>query len=540
MHVHTRQKVIVRHSHSSKTTELRKISLLFIVCFAAVYGHVPENMDARDVIQAMDQATVQIRAYSTSNRNVKHGTGFFITPDGDLVTNWHVLDGVHRAEVEMYDGRVYEIKHILAEDRERDLILVHVGIDDVLPHAAAISSRPADSGDSIFMIANTVEQGHTVYRGVVIDTKEALPYGTVVHMTVPVHPGASGSPVVNMHGEVIGIATYRCVIDGNWSFFAIPAHTILRLALGEGMTFDRWYAGNKDDDFFKAAGLYRRGLEYASRGIHTTALRYLDRACAYDPDCADLYTQIGICYEQLGCYDDAIDAFRKAIALQPECSEAYCGLGVALCMIGENMTGARAFEKVIKLKPDFTEAYYNLGITYNNLEEYRAAIRVLRNLISLRPDFIRGYCELSLAYVSLGDYSNALDVLSLAQDIDPLNAHVLYGIGMTYTNLMQYDEAIEVLCRVTSREPDWAQAHFLLGINYGCVGQHKDEVESYMKAIHLKPDFADAYFNLALTYAARGNQDIAFDQYTSLKSIDPERAAHLLQIIESTAQETGQ
>lgn len=538
--MHMRQMDATKHIHFSKTTKLRNISLILLVCIVVLYGNIPETTDSHDIIQSMQQATVQIRAYSSSGRNVKHGTGFFITQQGDLVTNWHVLDGVHHAEVETYDGCVYDIQHIIAEDRERDLILVHVRIDGTVPHAAVISSAHAYSGDSVFMIANTVEQERSVYRGAVIDTREALPYGSVVHMTVPVYPGASGSPVVNMFGEVIGIATYRCVIDGDWSFFAIPARAVLSLTSSQRVTFDRWYAGNKNDDFFKAAGMYRMGLEYASRGIHTTALRYLDRAVDIDPDCADLYTQIGICYEQLGCYDDAVNAFRRAIVLQPECSEAYCGLGVALCMAGEYTTGAQAFEEVIKLKPDYSEAYYNLGITYNNLEEYRDAIRVLRKLISLRPDFVKGYCELSLAYVSLGDYGNALAVLRQAQDVDPVNTHVLYGIGVAYTNLMQHDEAIEALDAVTSREPDWAQAHFLLGINYGCIGQHKNEIESYTKAIQLKPDFTDAYFNLALTYAARGNRDVAFDQYTSLKDIDPERAAHLLQIIKSAAQETGQ
>ncbi len=535
-----RQMVDTKHFHSPKTTKLRNISLILTACFAALYGNIPESTAGHDILQSMQQATVQIRAHSRSGRNVKHGTGFFINTEGDLVTNWHVLDGVHHAEVETYDGSVYDIQYIVAEDRERDLILVHAGIDGTLPYAAVINGGDAYSRDSIFMITNTIEEGRAVYRGTVIDTKEVLPYGTVVHMTVPVYPGASGSPVVNMSGEVIGIATYRCVIDGNWSFFAIPAHAVLSLTSHERITFDTWDAGNKGDDFFKAVGMYRMGLEYASRGIHTTALRYLDQAVDIDPDCADLYTQIGICYEQLGSYDDAVYAFNKAIALQPGCSEAYCGLGVALCMTGEYATGARAFKEVIKLKPEYSEAYYNLGITYNNLEEYRDAIRVLRKLISLRPDFIEGYCELSLAYVSLGDYSNALTVLRQAQDIDPGNTHVMYGIGIAYTNLMQHDKAIEALDAVTSHEPDWAQAHFLLGINYGCIGQHKNEIESYAKAIQLKPDFADAYFNLALTYAARGNRDVAFDQYTSLKNIDPERAAHLLQIIKSAAQETGQ
>jgi len=513
---------------------------MITLCFTAVYGHLPETNDITPVMQVLQQATVKIRAYSISGRNIKHGTGFFVTGDGHLITNWHVLDGVHRAEVETYAGDVYEIQTILAEDREKDLILVRVAIDGERTPCAAICSEYAEGGDSIFMIANTVEQGRAVYHGAVIDTREALPYGTVVHMTVPVHPGASGSPVVNVHGEVIGVATYRCVIDGRWSYFAVPAQNIADLTPHEGFGFHAWYAGDKDDDFFEAARLYRRGLEYASRSIYTTALRYLAQAIDIKPDCADLYTQTGICYKQLGCYDDAIIAFRKAVARHPGCSEAYCGLGIALCMTGEYTAGASAFEEVITLKPQYTEAYYNLGITYNTLEEYRDAIRVLRMLVSLRPDFVGAYCELSLAYVSLGDYDNALAILKQAQDKDPENAHVQYGMGIAYTNLMQYDEAVEVLGFVTSREPDWAQAHFLLGVNYGCLGQHKDEIDAYTKAIQLKPDFADAYFNLAVTYAARGDQKVAIDQYTSLKSIDPERAAHLLQIIESVEQEEGQ
>lgn len=524
------------HRSRVKASQSRAFLMAVTVPMSFLVAHIPGEKDLTDLTH-LQQATVQIRAYSSSGKSVKQGTGFFVTGEGDLVTNWHVLDGVHHAEVQTYNGRVYDIRHILAEDREKDLVMVNVETDGYVVPFVPIDRGPVHQGDSILVIACTCKQGRTVYRGAIIDNREALPYGAVVHMTIPVHPGASGSPVVNMAGELIGVATYRCVIDGMWSYFAIPASAIVDLEVHEGLEFYEWHAGNRGDDFFKAAGLYRRSLEYASRGIYTTALQYLEQAISLEPGCAELYTQTGICHEQLGCYEQAIAAFRKAIALQSDCSEAYCGLAVALCMSGDYAEGARAFEQVLRLKPSYTDTYYNLGVTYNDLEEYRDAVRILRRLVDLRPDFVEAYCELSMAYVSLGDYDNALDVLTQAQDIEPVNPHVQYGMGMAYTNLRRFDEAIEALCSVTATEPGWAQAHFLLGINYGFIGEHDNEIRCYTKAIQLKPDFADAYFNLALAYAARGNQKVAIDQCTSLERIDPERAAHLLQIIESAAQE---
>jgi S1-C subfamily serine protease len=78
----------------------------------------------------------------------------------------------------------------------------------------------------------------SVSNGIVSAVREISGYGKIIQITAPISPGSSGSPVVNMRGQVIGVATLQAA-EGQSLNFAVPSERISQLKIGELQTFSR-------------------------------------------------------------------------------------------------------------------------------------------------------------------------------------------------------------------------------------------------------------------------------------------------------------
>jgi S1-C subfamily serine protease len=138
------------------------------------------------------------------------GSGFFITKDGYLLTNFHVVKKSNKVEVK-YKGENF-IARVVTVDEENDLALLKVSGTDFAP--LAISHRdPADLGEEVFTIGfpNVEMQG---LQPKYTDGKISSLYGmqddaTEYQISVPVQPGNSGGPLCDVNGEVVGIVVAR-------------------------------------------------------------------------------------------------------------------------------------------------------------------------------------------------------------------------------------------------------------------------------------------------------------------------------------------
>jgi tetratricopeptide (TPR) repeat protein len=510
---------------------LLQILMVFILQASLVdadstYGNVCIEIDT-----IVHHATVAIRSYGPMGKCKKKGTGFFISKNGHLITNWHVLEGANYAEVKTLNGEIYEITHIYDGDKNLDLILAAVNLYHRTVPALAVDADVPHAGDSIMVVAQTTSHGRQTYRGNVVGTQEVLPYGSVIEITTPVLPGASGSPVVNKNGKVVGVATYRTMNDDVWCYYAIPGRNIEDFDTTTEIGFEDWEAGCKDEDFFTAYDFYRIGLEYSARKDYSSALYYYEKANDILPDCALFYVEMGVCYERLGHYDHSMKAFTEALEIQPDCAEALSGLGVVLCMQDRHDSAAVVFEKVISVMPSYSEAYYNLGVVYNTLGRYDDAIEVLTVLASSNPDIVEVHNELGLAYTNTGDYAKAVECFRKALRLRPSDVQAHYGMGVALTNLCQFEEAVGVFEYVADRRPDFAQVYYNLGVNYGSLGLYTEEIDAYSKAVSINTEYADAYYKLAVAYAQREDRNSALQQYETLKHVDRELADQLWELI---------
>ena len=136
------------------------------------------------------------------------GSGFFISADGYLLTNNHVVDHAKRVQIKTVDGKTLEAK-VVGTDSKTDLAVLKVAGSASFPFVK-FASTPPRVGDWVLAMGNPYGLGGTVTAGIVSASGRDIgagPYNDYLQIDAPVNKGNSGGPSFNMQGEVIGINT---------------------------------------------------------------------------------------------------------------------------------------------------------------------------------------------------------------------------------------------------------------------------------------------------------------------------------------------
>lgn len=177
-------------------------------------------------------------------RRPGQGSGFIISQDGYIVTNYHVIEDAADIKVTLTTRQQFDA-NLIGGDAKTDLALLKIEAEDTLPTVPAGDSDNLEVGEWVMAIGNPFGLGHTVTTGIVSAkgrTIGAGPYDDFIQTDASINPGNSGGPLFNMRGEVIGINT-AIVPQGQGIGFAIPSNmalTILRQLSGEGKVTRGW------------------------------------------------------------------------------------------------------------------------------------------------------------------------------------------------------------------------------------------------------------------------------------------------------------
>jgi serine protease Do len=162
------------------------------------------------------------------------GSGIIISPDGYIVTNNHVVDGAVQIKVTLNDRRVLPAK-VVGTDKLTDLAVVKVNATD-LPTVTWGDSTKLQPGQTVLAFGSPFGYFQfSVTRGIVSAVNRPNPYsddarkpGGFIQTDAAINPGNSGGPLVDAHGELVGINTF--IITNNGSFagagFAIPSQIV--------------------------------------------------------------------------------------------------------------------------------------------------------------------------------------------------------------------------------------------------------------------------------------------------------------------------
>ncbi len=159
------------------------------------------------------------------------GSGVIISPEGEIVTNWHVVDKAVEIRCLLFDGRSYRAK-ILGVDKDTDLALLKVEAPagTTFPVARLGESAKLEEGQFVMAMGAPWGLSRSVSMGILSCVNRFLPgqgggYNLWLQTDASINPGNSGGPLVDTDGRVVGINSLGSLIGGNLAF-AIPSDTV--------------------------------------------------------------------------------------------------------------------------------------------------------------------------------------------------------------------------------------------------------------------------------------------------------------------------
>src|SRR2546423_12018926 len=203
------------------------LSLMACGFLSICFFHTQAQDDLPDLVRRIKPAAVAIETFDARGEKLSRGSGFFIDKDR-VVTNRHVIEGAFRADVHLNSGNSFPVKSVVAVDAEADIALLKVDAPPNQVRSLSLDRTSPQEGESLVVIGNPFGLEGSVTNGIVSAVRDIPGFGRIIQITAPISPGSSGSPVVNMHGQVIGVATLQ-ITGGQSVNFAIPSERIAHL-----------------------------------------------------------------------------------------------------------------------------------------------------------------------------------------------------------------------------------------------------------------------------------------------------------------------
>ena len=178
------------------------------------------KMEPAEVYASTVNSVVSINTTSTSGTNIfgqtvetaSSGSGFIISQDGYIVTNYHVVKGATSVKVTLYDGATYDAT-VIGGDSDYDVAVLKIDATGLSPVTLG-NSEDVNVGDTVLAIGNPLgELTFSMSQGIVSCCDRAInvdgtPFN-MIQVDASINPGNSGGPLMNLYGEVVGIVSAK-------------------------------------------------------------------------------------------------------------------------------------------------------------------------------------------------------------------------------------------------------------------------------------------------------------------------------------------
>lgn len=203
-----------------KTLIFRLLSALFLLGLP-----LSGQTNVADVVKRSSDAVVLITISNSSGEETALGSGFLVSSDGQIVTNYHVIKGAHSAMVKLSNGAFFPVVGVVASDPDKDLAIIKVNGKN-LPFLTLGEIAKLHVGDHVVAIGSPLGLEGTASDGVVSAFRQDGE-NTWIQTTAPVSHGNSGGPLLDMNEHVIGVITWGVDLKvGQNLNFAAPSSAV--------------------------------------------------------------------------------------------------------------------------------------------------------------------------------------------------------------------------------------------------------------------------------------------------------------------------
>jgi len=420
-------------------------------------------LDYKELVKKVKPAVVYIEIYDKEKQALGSCSGFFISSNGDVITNRHCLEDAYSGIIKTSDGKIYQIKQIVGVSQKgEDIIRISVDIppSDKVKYLSFNPSLP-EQGERILVIGNPLGLESTQFTasdGIVSGIRDSYTCtfseeeDKRIQITAPVSHGSSGSPVVNLKGEVLGVAV-SSIEEGQNLNFAVPSYHINKLQPVNKSLSELAGIISAEESCYDGLQYIYISISNGPNGknYYEEAIKKFKSAIDSKPDYAEAYLLIGVCYYFLGNYKKAAEAYKNVIRINPELYVGHFYLGMAYLDLDQVDNAIKAFNNTIRIKPDYAKAYIWSGAAHQMLKKYKESKDLVEKGISIKingksplsDDDLQGaYLFLGEANLNLSNYQEAVSAYKQAIKLNPKNPYAHFGLGKAYISLGDVKSAL--------------------------------------------------------------------------------------------------
>ncbi len=190
------------------------------------FPDLPQSSPLREMFDNLNPNSGQGEEAMRQARSL--GSGFIVSPQGLIVTNYHVIEGADEILIYTDTGSRY-VAELVGADAKTDLAVLKISADDPLPFVEFGNSDEAEVGDWVMAIGNPFGLGGSVSLGIVSARNRDInsgPYDDFIQTDAAINLGNSGGPLFDMEGKVVGIVTAIVARGGSSRGigFAVPVN----------------------------------------------------------------------------------------------------------------------------------------------------------------------------------------------------------------------------------------------------------------------------------------------------------------------------
>jgi S1-C subfamily serine protease len=217
-------------------------------CFEAAYvcafalcltSDVSRGQDTKKDIPSIARealkCVVTVETKDTLGKSLSQGSGFLVSSDGKVVTNYHVIQGASSGTVRFADGAFYVVDGLAASNPERDLVVLKIKTtSNEFRFLSLGDSDRVEVGEQVVAIGSPLGLEETVSPGFISGVREENGL-KLLQTTAPISPGNSGGALINLAGDVVGVprlsltsVRQKATVSQNLNF-AVPSNYVREL-----------------------------------------------------------------------------------------------------------------------------------------------------------------------------------------------------------------------------------------------------------------------------------------------------------------------